>query len=127
MAPGANLLLILANSLYNSDTDAALTVANSTAGVSVVSMSYGQNDYSGETGEDSYYKTAGITYLASTADSGAASTAYPATSPYVVGVGGTSIVTADASGSYGSESVWNDSATQTTKANGATGGGISVG
>jgi kumamolisin len=44
----------------------------------------------------------------------------PASQPYVVGVGGTSLTVNSGSGAYGSESVWNDGL-----GNGAGGGGIS--
>ena len=119
MAPAANILLILCNSL--SDTDLftnGVALADRTAGVTEVSMSFGGSESSSETGYDKYFTTPGITYVASAGDGGAADTGYPATSPDVVSVGGTSITTSDTSADYGSETVWNNQV-------GATGGGIS--
>ncbi len=46
----------------------------------------------------------------------------PASQPYMVGVGGTSLTTASAGGPYSSETTWNNGST----ANGAGGGGIST-
>ena len=46
----------------------------------------------------------------------------PASQPYMVGVGGTSLTTASAGGAYASEKTWNNGST----ANGAGGGGIST-
>ncbi len=46
----------------------------------------------------------------------------PASQPYMVGVGGTSLTTASAGGAYQSEKTWNNGST----ANGAGGGGIST-
>ena len=129
LAPAANLLLIECNSLSFGDTlGGGVALANATPGVSVVSMSFGTPDntlYGGFGSSnaayyDQYFQQPGVTYLASAADGGAASTSYPATSPYVVAVGGTSITTPDTAGTYGSETAWNDASP-----NGATGGGIS--
>lgn len=73
--------------------------------------------------------TQGVTFLGSTGDAGTANpdvagdiypfptVNFPATSPWVTAVGGTSLYT-DANGNYQSETVWNDQY-------GATGGGIS--
>jgi hypothetical protein len=63
-------------------------------GVSVVSMSWGFGEFSGETSYDHYFTTpsghAGVTFVASTGDTGAPGY-YPAFSPNVVAVGGTSL------------------------------------
>jgi hypothetical protein len=123
MAPGANILLVECNSLSYSDlVQNGVTTANNTAGVAVVTMSFGAPDFSGESFYDQYFNHTGITYFASAGDDGAAYTLYPATSPYVVAVGGTAITTSDSAGSYGSEVVWNN----TNDGDGATGGAIST-
>jgi hypothetical protein len=120
IAPQANLLLIEAASNYGNDLiQTALDTANSTPGVSVVSMSFGFPDSPGENFYDPYFARPGITYLAAAGDQGSAETLYPSTSPNVISVGGTAITTSDGLGSYGSETVWNDS-------HGATGGAVSA-
>ena len=129
-APAANLLLI-ETSFNENVTDAqfmaayiaqGVGLADATAGVSAVSMSYGVPDYSGESANDSYFTHAGITYLAAAGDDGVADTDYPSTSPNVVSVGGTQITTSDSLGSYGSEVAWNNSSDD----DGATGGNVSA-
>jgi subtilase family serine protease len=89
-APGAKILLIEARSASIADLMAAVNVANNTKGVTVVSMSWGGSDTSGETRYDSYFTHTGITYLASSGDSGAGAE-WPSDSPNVIAVGGTSL------------------------------------
>jgi subtilase family serine protease len=87
---------------------------------------------------EAFYKQAArehMSVFASTGDSGTANVdvagniypfptvGYPASSPYVTAVGGTSLY-ADTKGNYQSETVWNDLATQGFDLS-ATGGGIS--
>ena len=111
IAPGANILVVEA-APANSDLQAiqnlmaAVKTANGTAGVSVVSMSWGVNEFSGETAYDSDFTTPGITYLAASGDSGGVE--YPAASPDVVAVGGTTL-TLSGTGAYSSETAWIDS------------------
>ena len=118
MAPKANLVLFEANSNFNSDLYAAVNTAKAYPGVSAVSMSFGTNgDFFGETSYDSTFLTPtghqGVTFIASTGDNGQPG-GYPAYSPNVVAVGGTTL-TLNGSGGYGSESGWSGS-----------GGGISL-
>jgi hypothetical protein len=136
LAPQANILLVEANSSNFSDLLSAVSVATNYPGVVAVSMSWGdtESDIEGsggisglqatESSYDSYFTTPSghtpITFTAATGDSGASGTVYPAFSPNVLAVGGTSIVASDFSTDYGSETVWNDQY-------GATGGGISLG
>ena len=71
----------------------------------MVSMSWGSSESSGEKSYDSDFTTTGITYVASTGDSGPPGE-YPAYSPNVVAVGGTTLtVSGD---SYVSETAWSD-------------------
>jgi Dockerin type I domain len=117
IAPGANIILFEANSSSTADLFTAVTTAAKTAGVSVVSMSFSTPQlldfYAAngdpELGEDSTFTTPtghqGVTFFASTGDDGAPSVGYPALSPNVVAVGGTTL-TIGTDGSYLSESAW---------------------
>jgi hypothetical protein len=117
IAPDANIILFEANSASYSDLLTAVSTAANSAGVSVVSMSWGGSESSSETGYDSYFLTPsghqGVTFLASTGDNGSPA-GYPSYSPNVVAVGGTTL-SIDTAGDYLSESAWSD-----------TGGGIST-
>ena len=73
-----------------------------------MSMSWGGPEWTTETTDcDSYFNHLGVTYVASTGDSGKG-VQYPSASPYVVAVGGTTL-TLNGDGSYGSESAWSGS------------------
>src|SRR5262249_37393588 len=117
IAPGANILLVEADDLSDSNLRAAVDFARYRPGVSVVSMSFGHNEqYFGDPYNNYHFLTppghAGVTFVASSGDTGVP--LYPATSPNVVAVGGTSLTT-DASGHYVGEIGW-----------GGSGGGISI-
>lgn len=111
MAPGASLLLVEADSSLLKDMVAAVDFARRQPGVVVVSMSYGANEYPTQTGDDAIYTTpaghTGVTFVAASGDTGAIPS-YPATSPGVLGVGGTNL-TIDGSGNYGGETGWSGS------------------
>jgi autotransporter-associated beta strand protein len=112
IAPMANLVLIEAQTASYSDLIAtAVNTARSLPGVSVVSMSWGGGEFYGEIEYDSYFTTPnghqGVTFLASTGDLGSPGD-YPAYSPNVVAVGGTSL-TLNADSSYKSETAWSES------------------
>jgi subtilase family serine protease len=122
MAPEANVILFESTTANDPDMDQAEVTAAGWPGVSVISNSWGEGEFSGENTEDQYFQTPtghqGVTFLASAGDSGSPA-GYPAYSPYVVSVGGTNLQI-QSSGAYISESVWNNN-------NGwATGGGIST-
>ena len=108
VAPKANIILFEANSASDSDLYTAVQTAAAYSGVSVVSMSFGSSEFSSEHSYDSTFTTPaghqGVTFLASTGDSDAPAE-YPAYSPNVVAVGGTSI-TINSDGTYSSESAW---------------------
>ncbi len=110
IAPRATILLVEANSASASDLMAAVNTARNAAGVVVVSMSWGAGEFSGENTFDSYFTTPaghnGVTFVAASGDSGAG-VSYPAASPNVVSVGGTSLTLSG--GSYGNESAWSGS------------------
>jgi subtilase family serine protease len=114
LAPGAQIMLVEANSQSLSDLMAAVVAAAGQPGVSVVSMSWGfpegQSVFaSDEALYDRDFTTPaghqGVTFVASTGDYGTADPEYPAFSPNVLAVGGTSLYV-NADNSYGSETGW---------------------
>ena len=110
-APGANIVLVEARSDSTNDLIAAINAAKGIASVSVISMSWGGSEFYGERMFDGAFTTpaghAGITFVSSAGDSGAGAE-WPASSPNVVGVGGTSLVVAS-TGSRTGESAWSSS------------------
>lgn len=115
MAPGADILLVQANSANLSDLLAAVNYAKNATGVSVVSMSWGSSEFSGENTYDSYFTTPsghqGVTFVASSGDTGAVPE-WPAVSTNILSVGGTALnLTQDSStGTWSrtSETAWSD-------------------
>jgi subtilase family serine protease len=111
IAPQANIVVVLADS--SSSLYTAIKTGEKQTGVSVVSMSFGGTDEGGTA--DSDFQRANVTFVASTGDSGAYTTSgtnagasYPASSPDVVSVGGTTLLINGSSG-YGSETAWSGS------------------
>ena len=128
IAPAANILLVEAKSSSLSDLIGAVDYARSQPGVVTVSMSWGSsefaaknywyapwNDTPGENSFDGHFTTptghvggsglpGGITFVASTGDNGAPGE-WPAFSPNVVAVGGTTL-DVDSSGDYLGETGW---------------------
>ncbi len=115
IAPNANILLVLAKNGSLSNLLAAVDYA-AQHGAGVVSMSWGGSEFSGESSYDFHFSVSGVTFVASSGDSGEISngTEWPAASPNVVSVGGTSL-TLSSSGTIASEKAWSGS-----------GGGISL-
>jgi hypothetical protein len=112
MAPGANILLVEATNAVTNNLYAAVQYAAS-QGAAAVSMSFGSQELSTETLTDNTVFThSGTTYMAASGDNGRPGF-YPAYSPNVVAVGGTTLSLSG--GNYGSESGWSGS-----------GGGISL-
>ena len=117
IAPQANIILIEAAS--TSDADLITTALGSLAtsptlsNVSVVSMSFGRSETSSDTSENSSFTTpaghTGVTFLASTGDDGAPG-CFPAYSPNVVAVGGTTLTLSG--DTYVSETGWSWNASQ---------------
>jgi hypothetical protein len=114
MAPGAHIVLVEANSSSLSDLMTGVATAANLPGVSVVSMSWGLTEgqsvlAADEALYDSYLTTPaghqGVTFVASTGDFGSYNPEYPAFSPYVVAVGGTSLYL-NSDNSYNSETGW---------------------
>ncbi|MDB5387941.1 MAG: hypothetical protein JWM11_3587, partial [Planctomycetaceae bacterium] len=111
MAPKAKILLVEANDSSMSNLMTAVNYARNASGVDTVSMSWGGNEFSGEKNYDSSFTTPaghnGVTFLASSGDAGAP-VGFPAISPNVVGVGGTTLNISSA-GAYLGESGWSGS------------------
>ena len=116
IAPGAKIILIEANTPDDSDLfNSAAVWARDSSGAEVVSMSFGGSESSDDITTDAIFHSPaghGVTWVASTGDSGVPG-GYPAFSPNVLAVGGTTLTAPG--GVYGSESGWNGS-----------GGGIST-
>jgi subtilase family serine protease len=108
MAPGARIVLGEARSDNLSDLVAEADTVADMPGVSVVSMSWSANEWSSEGSFDSNFTTPaghqGVTYIASSGDAGAPPS-WPASSPNVLSVGGTTLYTY-ANGSYENETGW---------------------
>jgi kumamolisin len=109
MAPKAHIYLVEANSNYNSDLYAAVTKAVAlvqTAGGGEVSMSWGGAEFATEARSDSTFTGANVVFFASSGDS--EGTFYPAVSPNVVAVGGTTISRNPSTLSFQGELAWED-------------------
>jgi hypothetical protein len=147
VAPGASIVVYNAAYEPNNATASlenlleAMQQASKLPGVSVVTLSYTVSESSlaasalGERSFDSEFTTPGVTFLAAAGDSGIygnggnqLSANYPAASPDVVAVGGTSVVI-DSAGDYPGtgttgEVAWGDGTQSGT--NGGGGGGLSA-
>jgi len=113
MAPGASIIVVEAASDNTSDLMNAVNLARTLRGVSVVSMSWGGPEFRGQTNYDPFFTTPaghnGVTFVAASGDNGAKYGAeWPASSPNVVGVGGTSLWV-DAAGNTLLETAWSGS------------------
>ena len=111
IAPGANILLVVAPE-YTFDSMLGAVDFAVNAGASVVSMSWGSAEFAAELSDDAHFIHSGVTFVASSGDSGEAGLIWPAASPYVLSVGGTTL--SDNNGAW-SETAWSGS-----------GGGISL-
>ena len=110
IAPGARIVLVEADSQSLSDLMTGVGTAAAQPGVSVVTMSWGFPEgqavfAADEANYDNVFNAPGVTFLASTGDYGVADPEYPAFSPNVVAVGGTSL-NLGADNSYSSETGW---------------------
>lgn len=111
IAPKAKILLVEAASDSMGDLLNAVDIARRTAGVSVVSMSWGAGEFSTQGSYDGYFTTpaghAPVTFVASSGDNGGGAL-WPSASPNVISVGGSSL-TLNADNSYKSETAWSGS------------------
>lgn len=116
MAPAAHIYLVEANSDSNADLFAAVKKAAqlvTAAGGGEVSMSWGEGEYSTEATEDSNMTGTNVVFFASSGDS--EGTYYPASSPNLVAVGGTTIARNPSTLAFEAEITWDQ-----------TGGGFSA-
>jgi len=104
VAPGASILLVVANSA--STTDLLIAVQYAKAHADYVSMSFGVAESSQASVWDSTYfaDSPNVAFFASTGDQGA-EVEFPACSPHVVSVGGTSVFTTS-DVTFSSETGW---------------------
>lgn len=89
-APGAKIVLVEAASSSSSNLFGAVSYAGRTIGATEVSMSWGGGEFSGETSLDANMNHSGTFYTVSAGDSGHGAE-YPAASPKVIAVGGTTL------------------------------------
>jgi kumamolisin len=89
MAPNAKIVLVEAASNSFTDLFNAVNTAEG-LGATIISMSWGGSEFSGETAFDSYFDQTGVTYFAASGDTGG-KTIYPGVSSLVVAAGGTSL------------------------------------
>jgi len=127
IAPYANIVLVEAadDSVNSAGVPTnllhAVSVAASQPNVTVVSMSWGVPEFASETQYDSYFGAPGVTFVAASGDNGAG-TIWPAVSPNVLAVGGTTLEISS-SGDYGGETGWGNGFRSASS--GGSGGGIS--
>ncbi len=109
IAPGSKILVVEAATDNIDDLITAVNTARNSPGVVVVSMSWGGKEMANEASYDPTFTTPsghqGITFIAATGDTGSGGVQWPATSPNVLAVGGTSLSINGANG-YGGESAW---------------------
>jgi subtilase family serine protease len=101
--PNCKIVLVEAKTSSFTNLAAAVTYAKTIPGVRAISNSYGGSDSSSLAAYDSTYSANNIAITASTGDSGYGAQ-FPATSPGVVAVGGTSL---NRSGGGFTEAAWN--------------------
>jgi subtilase family serine protease len=110
MAPGASIVLVVAKSSGMIDMMNAVSAAAAIPGVVAVSMSWGAPEFSNEAAlYDSIFSAhPGVVFLASSGDTGdnGSNQIYPAASPYVTSVGGSSIKTLALPATSSSETAW---------------------
>jgi kumamolisin len=115
-APAAKIVLVEAKSRSSTDliggVDVAANLVAAAAG-GEESNGWGASEFAGELNEDSNFKKPKVVYFAAAGDSPGVE--YPASSPFVVSVGGTSTARNLSTGAFFKEVAWQD-----------TGGGLSA-
>ncbi len=104
IAPGAKILLVEASSNSFTNLMAAENYAKTHAGY--VSNSWGGSEFSSESSYDANFQQAGVSFFASSGDSGLPAQ-YPSASTNVISVGGTTLNFS--SGTFSSETGWSGS------------------
>lgn len=90
IAPGAKIFLVESLSNSFSNLLGAVDYGSSQPSVHQVSMSWGGSEFSTEALYDSHFSVSGVSFFASSGDSGTG-TIWPSASPYVIAVGGTTL------------------------------------
>jgi alpha-tubulin suppressor-like RCC1 family protein len=110
ICPDCQILLVEANSASVTDLGTGVNAAVA-MGATVVSNSYGSSEYAGETtASNLYFNHPHVPIVVASGDAGYG-VEFPAASPDVVAVGGTSLIQNSANGVRdGSETVWDDAA-----------------
>ena len=103
ICPNCKVLLVEANTASLSNLAAAVNTA-AKLGATEISNSYGGSEYSSEV-NDTAYDHPGIAVTVASGDNGYGSFGFPAASPHVITVGGTTLALGTGN-TYGSESVW---------------------
>jgi hypothetical protein len=106
ICPNCHILLVEANSQQFSDLGAGVDAA-ARLGANQISNSYGVKEPSNAPGFDIHFNHPSAMIVASSGDTGYQSPEYPATSPYVTAVGGTTLTPAN-NGRGWSETVWHN-------------------
>jgi subtilase family serine protease len=121
IAPSATILLVQAKTPSGQNLLDAIDYATSRKGVVAVSMSWGGAEFPEEVSLDSHFASptgsganGSISFFASSGDNGTGAS-WPASSPNVIGVGGTTLIISSSTGKFTSEVAWPGS-----------GGGVSV-
>lgn len=102
IAPGAKILLVEASS--NSFTNLLAAEDYASGHASYVSNSWGGGEFSGEKSYDSHFNKSNVSFFVSAGDAGLPAE-YPSSSPYVISVGGTTLVF-NSDGSLQTETGW---------------------
>jgi subtilase family serine protease len=106
IAPQATIVLVETNSNGLSDLISGVDVAVKN-GASAVSMSWTSYEFSSEGSFDNHFVSNTVTFLAASGDAGTGA-AYPSSSPFVIGVGGTTL-NLSGNGTYQNETAWSGS------------------
>ena len=106
IAPQAKIMLVEASSNSLQDMYRAVQVAINN-GANIISMSWGAAESGSQVNTNNLFKSPAITFVAASGDSGYG-VSYPASSPFVLGVGGTTLYM-DASGNRRAETAWSGS------------------
>ena len=121
IAPKAKIMLVEAKTPSGANLLSAIDYAAKQKGVIAVSMSWGGAEFSDEATLDSHFAanvggaTSGtktgsgpIAFFASSGDNGTG-VSWPASSPYVIGVGGTTLTLGSSTGKFVAETAWSGS------------------
>lgn len=104
LAPKASILLVVAKSLSLDNLLNAIDYA-SISGVQIVSISWGINEFENESLYDNHFKNNNIIYVAAAGDNGP-EVNWPAVSPNVLSVGGTTLPLDSKGNLIGKETAW---------------------